>query len=199
MKVLLIQSPLGRTGGETLAYPLGLAYLAGALKDVELTVIDPNMEGQPFDAAEKAIAKTRPDVIGLSLRNIDTAISSDVYSYFSSFERLVEVVQRNCSDAKIVVGGTGFSIFPEEVMLRFPAVDFGLFLEGEYSFPELLSNLDAPERVEGIYYRRNSQIHFTGKPCPVDFNSVESPPRALEGLKLDCYCKAAHAMGVQTK
>jgi len=43
MKVLLIQAPLGRKGGVLSTFPLGLAYLSGALKDHELTVLDPNI------------------------------------------------------------------------------------------------------------------------------------------------------------
>jgi putative variant cofactor biosynthesis B12-binding/radical SAM domain protein 1 len=199
LKVLLIQAPLGRTDGVTGAFPLGLSYLAGAVKDdIELTVCDPNIEAQPFDAAEKAITKECPDVIGLSLRNIDTALSSDVYSYFGAFAQLVEVAARNRGDAKIVVGGTGFSIFPEEIMQRFPALDFGLFLEGEDSFPALLRNLNTPEQVDGIYYRRGDQVHFTGKACPVAFDALDAPPREVAGLKLGCYLKSPHSMGVQT-
>ena len=199
MNVLLIQSPLDKKGTVLSAFPLGLAYLVGALKEVELTVIDPNAEENPFEKIEKTIAKTKPDVIGLSLRNIDTAISSDNHSYFGAFERLMDLVHRNRSDAKIVVGGTGFSIFPEEVMERFPEIDFGLFLEAEYSFPTLLQNLDNPQKVPGLYYRSDGKLNFTGKGCPVDFGALDAPPRELPGLNLDWYKKIPHSFGVQTK
>ena len=199
MKVLLIQAPLGRKGGVLSAFPLGLAYLGGALKDVELTVIDPNAEEHPFEKVEKTIAKTNPDIIGLSLRNIDSAISSDVHSYFGVFEDLVALVHKNRSDAKIVVGGTGFSIFPEQIMERLPEIDFGLFLEAEYSLPALLQNLDNPKKVPGLYYRKDGKVHFTGKGCPVDFGALDAPPRELEGLNLEWYKKIPHSFGVQTK
>jgi Fe-S oxidoreductase len=199
MKVLLIQSPLGKKGHISSAFPLGLAYLAGALKDTEVTAIDPNSEEHQFEYIEKTIAKTHPDVIGLSLRNIDTALSSDSHSYYGLFEQLVQTVHANRSGAKIVVGGTGFSIFPEEIMQRFPQIDYGVFLESEESFPQLLKNLDTPERVPGLYYRKKAKIHFTGR-CPfVDFDSLEAPPREIIGLKLDWYKKLPHSMGIQTK
>ncbi len=199
MKVLLIQSPLGKKGGVLSAFPLGLAYLGGALKDVELTVIDPNSEEHPFEKVEKTIAKTNPDIIGLSLRNIDSAISSDVRSYFGSFADLVALVHKNRSDAKIIVGGTGFSIFPEQIMERFPEIDYGLFLEAEYSLPALLQNLDNPQKVPGLYYRKDGKVNFTGKGCPVDFDELDAPPREIEGLNLEWYKKIPHSFGVQTK
>jgi hypothetical protein len=43
VRVLLIQAPLGRKGGVFSTFPLCLAYLSGALKDYELTVLDPNI------------------------------------------------------------------------------------------------------------------------------------------------------------
>ncbi|MCL5948966.1 MAG: cobalamin-dependent protein, partial [Candidatus Bathyarchaeota archaeon] len=199
MKVLLIQAPLGRKGGVLSAFPLGLAYLGGALKNVELTVIDPNTEAQPFEAVEKTIAKTKPDIIGLSLRNIDSSISSSIQSYFGLFADLVALVHKNRSSAKIVVGGTGFSIFPEQIMERFPEIDYGLFLEAEYSLPALLQNLKNPQKVPGLYYRKDGKVNFTGKGCLVDFGELDSPPRELEGLNLEWYKKIPHSFGVQTK
>ena len=199
MKVLLIQAPLGKTGGVLSAFPLGLAYLGGALKNVELTVIDPNAEAQPFESVEKTIAKTKPDIIGLSLRNIDSSISSSVHSYFGLFSDLVALVHKNRSSAKIVVGGTGFSIFPEQIMERFPEIDYGLFLEAEYSLPALLQNMDYPQKVPGLYYRKDGKVNFSGKGCLVDFGALNAPPRELEGLNLEWYKKIPHSIGVQTK
>ena len=40
--------------------------------------------------------------------------------------------------------------------------DFGVFLEGEEIFPNLLQHLNHPEKVKGLYYRRGGKVHFTG-------------------------------------
>ena len=199
MKVLLIQAPLNKKGGLLSVFPLGLAYLSGALKNHEVTVLDPNACDNPLEEVKKNLSQVNPDVIGLSLRNIDTAISTDSYSFFSSFEALTKLVHENRSDAKIIVGGTGFSIFPREIMQRFSELDYGLFLEGEETFPRLLDNLDRPERVPSIFYRKDGKMHFSGKGALVDFAALDTPPRDLKGLDLDWYRKIPQSIGVQTK
>ena len=43
---------------------------------------------------------------------------------------------------RVVVGGPGFSMFPAEIMARYPALDIGVVLEGEATFPEVLRRLE---------------------------------------------------------
>lgn len=200
MKVLLIQAYLGRRAKrEVLSFPLGLAYLLESLKNHECTVFDPNTVDQPFAETQKIIDKTDPDVIGLSLRNIDTAQSWDVFSYFEAFASMIKLVKRVSPHAKIVVGGPGFSIFPQEIMMKLEEIDYGVFLEGEYSFSRLLEELHHPERVEGIYFRRNGKIFSTGTCKPIDFGKSHAPPREFPELDLKSYKKVAYSIGVQTK
>lgn len=199
MKVLLIQACLGRNDLGLPTFPLGLAYLSGALKEHECTVLDPNTVERPFATIEKTVEKTDPDVIGLSLRNIDTAQSNSIFSFFNSFVSMIKFIDQIRPDAKIVVGGTGFSIFPQEIMERLHEIDYGLFLEGEYSFPDLLKNLDHPERVKGIYFRNSGKVFFTGRSESVDFDQLPAPPRELPDLNFSYYKQIAYSIGVQTK
>jgi len=199
LKVLLIPAYLGRSGEELASFPLGLAYLLTNLKKHECTLFDPNMVKRPFVETQKITEKTDPDVIALSLRNIDTTQSWDVFSYFQAFESMLRLIKRINPDAKIVVGGTGFSMFSRQIMARLPEIDYGVFLEGEYSFPELLETMDHPERVTGVYFRNGGRVVFTGKRKPIDFNSLPEPPRELPQLDLRKYKEVAFSMGVQTK
>jgi anaerobic magnesium-protoporphyrin IX monomethyl ester cyclase len=198
LRVLLIQAYVGSRGGLP-SFPLGLAYLVGALKEHECTVIDPNTVEKPFSEIERAIDKTNPDVIGISLRNIDTAQSFSSFTFFDSFVSMLKFIKKIRPNVKIVVGGTGFSIFAKEIMELLREIDFGLFLEGEYSFPDLLRNLHNPERVKGIYFRNNEKIFFTGRSESVDFSHLEPPPREFPNLNLSWYRKSAYSIGVQTK
>jgi len=199
VKVLLISAYLGRKGLELTSFPLGIAYLLETLKNHECTVFDPNMVERPFIETQKIVEKTEPDVIALSLRNIDTTQSWDAFSYFQQFVSMLRFVRRIRPYAKIVVGGTGFSMFPQEIMMKLSEIDYGVFLEGEYSFPELLERIDHPKRVSGVYFRNNGKVFFTGRSKPIDFDNLPAPPREFPNLDLQKYKEAAFSIGVQTK
>jgi len=199
VKVLLIPAYLGRKGQELPSFPLGLAYLLGNLNTHECTLFDPNVVERPFVETQKIIEKTEPDVIALSLRNIDTTQSWDVFSYFQQFVSMLKLVKRIRPDTKIVVGGTGFSMFAQEIMVKLPEIDYGVVLEGECSFPELLEKMNHPERVSGVYFRNNGKVFFTGRRRPIDFDHLPAPPREFSGLDLRNYKGVAYSIGVQTK
>ncbi len=178
--------------------PYGLAWLAGAL----------GVEHHPciVDAAvlesgevEERVRAFEPEVVGLSLRNIDTTNYSDPHFYFEAFppfvRRLRALVGR---DVPIVVGGAGFTLFAQQIMRRVPEVDLGVRLEGETAFGRLLERLDDPASVPGILYRRDGRI-LTTEPAPsTDLSEVQ--PR-FDLLDLDRYrpYQDNHAVGVQTK
>ena len=194
MRVLLSTCPQGRP--KPPVFPLGLAYVASALGNHEVVCFDINVAQDPFRALTEIVARSKPEVIGLSLRNIDTCQSYDVFSYWPSFVKTVKHLKKCCPSAALVVGGSGFSLFAEEIMKQLPELDFGIYLEGEESFPELLDCLDHPQAVKGVYYRRNGEVLFTGTREFLDFDSISTPRRDI--LDLSPY-EASGRMGVQTK
>ncbi|MBI5376225.1 MAG: radical SAM protein [Candidatus Schekmanbacteria bacterium] len=64
-------------------------------------------------------------------------------------------------------------------MGRYRELDFGVFLEGEETFPELLSNFETPGNVKGVYYRDGTDIKFTGRRELPDFEREKHPRRDL--------------------
>lgn len=197
MKVLLVQSPLGRK--QDISFPIGLAYLASVLEKHEVTVSDPNTVEEPLHEIEKVVEKTHPDVIGVSLRNIDTTQSWDIYSYFEAFVQALKKIKEAEPSARTIAGGAGFSMFAKEIMKRVPEIDYGTFLEGEYTLPALFENLEHPERVPGVYLRRGQDVFFTGLSQPVEVDKLPIPKRDLPGLNLKKYKEAHFSMGIQTK
>jgi anaerobic magnesium-protoporphyrin IX monomethyl ester cyclase len=194
MRILLSTCPLGRP--EQPVFPLGLAYMASALNNHEVVCFDANVAEDPFRGLSEIVARSKPEVVGLSLRNIDTAQSCDVFSYWPSFVKTVKHLRKCCPDAVLAVGGSGFSLFAKEIMKQLPDLDFGIYLEGEESFPELLDCLDHVENVKGVYYRRNGQVLFSGARRLLDFDSISIPRRDI--LDLFAY-EGLTAVGVQTK
>ena len=72
MKVLLVQSYLGQSGNFPV-YPLGLAYISTALyhKGHTVQIFDPNIAALPYENLKESICRFSPEIIGISLRNID--------------------------------------------------------------------------------------------------------------------------------
>jgi radical SAM superfamily enzyme YgiQ (UPF0313 family) len=116
-------------------YPIGLDYVATALRGRHaLRTVDLVADGA--EAALAAECRTwKPDVVGLSIRNVDSAETSNPQGFIPELERVVAVI-RSAGPTCIVLGGPGFSIFPAALMDRLGA-DYGLLGEGE-RLPQLL-------------------------------------------------------------
>jgi radical SAM superfamily enzyme YgiQ (UPF0313 family) len=111
------------------AYPLGLDYVAGALADRhQVRIVDMNAQGAG-DALFDVIEGYAPDVIGLSVRNIDNSDSTHPQGYLSEYRDLIDAI-RTHSSSPLVLGGSGFTIFPKE-MMRALGADYGVIGEGE--------------------------------------------------------------------
>ncbi len=142
MKVLLISA---NTMTSTYAvYPLGLDYVAGAVQSRhEVRILDRNLYDDP-ETFRLAVKEAAPEVVGISIRNIDTTDVSAPGSTLAACRELVQAV-RSVSSAPVVLGGCGYSLFPAELLAMMEA-DFGIVGEGE----RFLAALDGLERGEEI-------------------------------------------------
>lgn len=194
MKILLIQAPIGRM--EPLIYPLGLAYLAGALRDHSVRAIDPNVPGVDTEAVIETIREFRPDMVGISLRNIDSQMLRDLHYYLPSFVELLHRIRPELGSAPIVVGGAGFSLFPDKIMARNPEIDIGVRLEGE----EVLAALAAgrpPSTLPAVYYREQGRVISNPPGGFAGFDRLPEPDWSI--LDVSPYVAVRGAIGIQTK
>jgi radical SAM superfamily enzyme YgiQ (UPF0313 family) len=110
-------------------YPIGLDYVAAALAPAhKVRILDMNCAGT--EDLKTAFEEFRPEVVGISLRNIDNTDTTDPQEFIAGYRRLAETV-RTLSRAPIVLGGAGFSIFPETI-LSAVAADYGIVGEGDH-------------------------------------------------------------------
>jgi radical SAM superfamily enzyme YgiQ (UPF0313 family) len=110
-------------------YPLGLDYVAGAISPPHnVTIADMNVMGDGASLG-KFIQGLGPDVIGLSIRNIDNTDTQAPQGYGDQYRELTEIIRMN-SEAPLVLGGSGFTLFPKELMQTLKA-DYGIIGEGE--------------------------------------------------------------------
>ncbi|MCX7918314.1 MAG: cobalamin-dependent protein [bacterium] len=200
MKILLVQAHTGRKDFG-LVYPIGLAYLAAALttppNQYEVKIYDPNLESDPYGTLSEIILSFHPDIVGISQRNIDTTNLRDLYVHWKTLQPTVQLIRRLIPEAITVVGGSGFSLFAEQIMRQVPEVDFGVFREAEESFPELLANLSDPEKVPGIFYRKDGKVLFSGPRGLPQFDALPIPRHDL--TQIERYFDRLPAIGVQSK
>ncbi len=213
MRVLLIASNTERINMVTL--PLGLGLVAAATRRAghEVTFLDLLNEKDPDAAVRRAIEAARPQVVGISVRNIDDQ-SRDNPRFL--LEQVKPVVQtcRACTGATLALGGAGYSIFPDAA-LAYLGADLGVSGDGEAAFPALLERLQAggdPSDIPGVQVRGRP---VGGRPLfPSDLDSfplwddvLESPSYATSpdlwipiqgrrGCPNDCsYCSTARIQG----
>lgn len=148
MRVLFVQSPVGRR--EAPIYPIGLAYLAGALGDHDLSGIDLSLEEFPGDALSAKLSSYQPDIVAVSVRNIDDSSYPITHWYLDSFSEVMDALEK--WTGTVIAGGAGFSIYPERIMKLWPRIDIALVGEGELALPVLLEHLEgaaAPDWLTG--------------------------------------------------
>ncbi len=145
LKILLVQSPTGRP--EAPIYPIGLAFIAGQLPSHELKGLDLSLGNDYQTMLKDAIESFTPDIIAVSLRNIDDSSYPVTYSYLKPFSEIMDVL--GSWIGIVIAGGTGFSIYPEIILERFPRIDYGIPGEGEDMLPELVDHLQSGTAIDG--------------------------------------------------
>ena len=97
--------------------PLGLAYLAAALMDnnYQVDIVDLCFTENDEKTLAEKLATYKPDVIGISIRNIDNVSFPNSRSYFDFYQNVVSFC-RTYSDGCIIVGGSGFTLMPHEIL-----------------------------------------------------------------------------------
>ncbi len=196
LKILLVQSYLG--GGEYFkVYPLGLVSLASCLRNHDVRICDLNLYENPYLKLEEELTGYKPDIVGISLRNIDNQDRINIVYYYKDFITIIRKIKTIKPDIQLVVGGAGYSSFARQIMERNIELDFGVYLEGEETFPHLLDNLDKPETVKGVYYRQNGEVKFAGKRRLPDLNDLLPIQRKHLGMSL--YPSSINSIGVESK
>jgi radical SAM superfamily enzyme YgiQ (UPF0313 family) len=193
MQILLISA-----NRERMPYPvapLGLAYIAEALlaKGHDCRAIDLCFSEDVEGDLTQSVEGVSPDVIGISLRNLDNLTYPPSISYLPELEETIAII-RQCTPAPIIIGGSGFSLAPLPLMQRLE-VDFGVVGEGEGSMVELVQRLEQGASLEGI-----AGVLIKGKdeflpPRPLDSFGVPAR-RVLDNKR---YLQEGGMANIQTK
>ncbi|MFQ5560049.1 MAG: B12-binding domain-containing radical SAM protein [Nitrospinota bacterium] len=159
--------------------PLGLLYVAAYLEkhsSFDISLIDAQVEKFGYPELSKEVERVGPAVVGL------TAMTMTLLDVMKVV-RLVKEIDQNII---VVLGGPHVHLFPEET-INLEGVDYLVLGEGEEAFYDLLTNLNAPlklEKTPGLVFKKNQKIINTGvRPAISDLDRLPFPARHLTPYK----------------
>ena len=169
-------------------YPLGMTMITESARSKGHQVFEWDMlvTKNSLDDLGSFIKKHQPDFVGMSLRNIDSVNFNQQESYIGDYQSIAAQV-RESSNAKIILGGSAFTILPEETLSAIGA-DYGIVGEGEFAFCELIENINSGKTIH------DKIIHSTQ---PIDGDQILTVRRNKELAEF--YLKKGGMLNVQTK
>ncbi len=208
MRVLLVSSNTEQINMPIL--PMGLACVAAATEKAghEVRLLNLMIHGNSRKVLEDAIQDFNPELIGVSVRNIDDQCREAPNFLLEPVKEVVRCC-RTFSRAPIVLGGAGYTIFPQSV-LHYLGADMGIQGEGEQAFVQLIERLQQQgdiTEVPGLFLpdtrakrRRGALIRKLDEfPLPVpdelsfpltlDGQPIWVPMQTRRGCPMQCsYC-----------
>lgn len=159
MRVLLVSANTEQINMPVL--PVGLAAVAAAAeaRGHRVKLLNLMCGENPGADVRQAVVGFQPEVIGISVRNIDNQVLQEPKFMLAPVRDMVTVCRKH-SSAPIVLGGAGYTLFPREA-LNYLAADLGMQGEGEEAFGLLLDALAGNgdlERVPGLYRAGEGQV-----------------------------------------
>lgn len=192
MRILLISANTLRVPYPV--YPIGLDHVAASIHHRhQVRVDDLNVLGGP-DRLLDSIRQFEPELIGISLRNIDNTDTTDPVGFIGGYRAVVATV-RQASKAPVVLGGSGFTLFPQRVLAELGA-DYGIAGEGE-RLNGLIDALEAdqdPTELPGVITPDAQEIRL-----PSPWTGKRHPRPGYPATHLSWYLKHGAMLNLQTK
>lgn len=179
-------------------FPLGLAFINAALRRARHETLWFDLLSESLASLEAQLRNFRPEIVGISFRNVDNVLDRGEKAFFPELTEVCTFI-RCRTDCSIIVGGSGFSIFPSS-LLQISGADFGVCGEGETTLVSLvaaLENGDDPSRIPGLAFRRDNQV-IVNPSHPGSFVGCleisDLPPRTIQH-----YLKTGGMLNLQTQ
>lgn len=173
MKILLVAPVKDDSAGLAQFPPIGLGYLATALRDAghkDVRILDCILESMDFKGFEDYLRQWRPDVVGVN------SWSLSVREVKMSLE-----IAKSVDDGTVtVIGGPHPSALGPGALKALPEADFAFRGEAEAGLPMLMDLVAgapgaSPGKIPGLMYRRGTEIEANGQVFEEDLDSIGAP------------------------
>ncbi len=178
--------------------PIGVDYVAAAARaaGIETDVVDLCLADDPAEALGHHFASRQPVLVAMSFRNVDDSFYPSMQSFLPHLREVIGQVRRH-TDAPIVLGGAGYSIFAGPILERTGA-EFGIRGDGEGALVTLVRALQGGgslEDVPGLVWRRGATLcaNRPAWPEPADV------PVARDAVDNATYLRRGGQIGLETK
>ena len=199
-RVLLVS-----TNRERQPYPVvpnGLACVASALDSAghRVRFLDLCFASDPVASARGAATEFKPDIIGVSVRNIDNSDAIALRHYTPQARTILHALRSAAPDAKVIAGGAAFGVAPE-ALFRDLGVDYAVAGDGERASVALVNALSSGHPIEampGLGRDRSGTVTFTPPGEDADLDSLPSPS-LHRWIDLARYQRHGATIPIQTK
>jgi len=199
-------------------YPFGLDIIAQQLKNKghKVCIELPFLTHQ--DASRGvlvALKDFQPDIIGVSIRNLDTAMACDpsgtftqpgirIHFFLPGIAQMINEIKKHYPSLPVVAGGTGFSVSPESI-LKFINADFGITghgagpmsmfadafpdMEKIKQIPNLISSKSSVPKTKELFTDLDLLPEKRNKAFNHSFETIGMPVITSSGCCMNCaYC-----------
>jgi hypothetical protein len=201
-KVLLINS--NRFKHPWPVIPFGLCYIAASLESKgnhQVRLLDLCFSKDCELDIRKSILKFAPDVIGVSIRNIDDTGGYNVHFLLDDVKRDVIDICKKEFRGPIVIGGPSVGISGVE-MLDYFDLEYAIRGDGEAVMPEFVNRIEKEQPLdglEGLIIRREKTLIQDSEPYRLQNLDSIPFPRPGRFVNLELYRKFGSPLHVQTK
>ena len=157
-------------------YPFGLDIIANYLRQhgYDVTVDYPFLPEPDLETnLKKIIKRYDPDLIGLGIRNLDTAMSCEQFGnhegqsyktfyFLPQIKQIAEKAKRLKPEIPIIAGGGAFTVSPIAI-LKMLGLEYGIVGEGEEPLRQFLEAYPDKEKLYGIpnlAFQRGDGFHI---------------------------------------
>lgn len=182
--------------------PNGVACVASALKQAghEVSVLDLCFARDPFRTARDTARAFAPDVIGLSIRNIDNSDLIALKHYTPEAAAVTGVLRDAAPNARVIAGGAAFGVAPA-ALTEALNVDWAVAGDGERATVALIDALAAgrdPGELPGLVRRDGAGTRLVP---PGGDGSLDALPdmRLQDWIDVRTYVRNGATVPIQTK
>jgi len=177
--------------------PIGMVTVATQARAAGHRVhcVDLMFEEDDETVVKREVSRFRPDIVGISIRNVDSLNLLEPAVYTPIAREIAEWAREIDPRVRILLGGPGFTTVPEDLM-DFVGADYGIAGFAEESIVALLRRLEAgeePRDVPGVIYPLpGGGYHRMPPSFAIDYAKVLRPDRALYDPRYFTYAYEAH-------